>query len=624
MEMKLQKRLLRILYIASFFGLAIYSLRHVGLGVDLWDGGYNYANSRYHDLEHMDSMWYFATWLAGAAGHFLTKLPGGGTMLGMNVYTSLLAGAMAMASYGFCVKKLRFPPWLVFGAELTALSLCWAPSGALYNYLTYVFLLAGTLFLYQGLAAEKKWCLFLAGACLGLNMGVRFSNLVQTGLILAVWYDAFLSKKKFGRVLRETGICILGYAAGSGLFLLCMAVGPGWKEYWAGIARLFGMTEHADDYTATSMLTNMAGAYYEATYWLKRFGLAAVCAAVCCGLFPKRWEKAKKLSTAVIFGALLIWLYKKNYCYGDYRVYDSIYHPCLVVFEFAILFCILLMAAGRVARERKLLALLTILTILLTSLGGNNAVYSSINNLFLALPCFLGMAHEFFKERRQILYLPVKSAMVMSVLLLFWQSLQFGAYFVYEEATGARDLGREVQGIPVLQGMRTGEEKAEALEGLYGYLRERGPEERECILYGNIPGTAYYMELAPAMNVWSDLRSYGLEVMEEELALLERELREGGERPLVILESRYADYLAAGEDTGLFAEAFTREKLLLLHNFMVRNGYMGTYRNDLFVVYEQRFRERGAAQPENRPKTLKNCEKKGKYLRKNIANKLFL
>lgn len=586
MEIRLQKKLLGILYILSFFALAAYSLRHVFLGVDLWDGGYNYANARYHDLEHMDSMWYFATWLAGALGHFLTNLPGGGTMLGMNVYTSLLAGAMAMISYGFCVKRLHFPPWLVFAGEVTALSLCWAPSGVLYNYLTYALLLGGTLCLYQGLCTGKKGYLLLAGAFLGLNVGVRFSNLVQTGLILAVWYDAFLSKKKFSDAVKETGLCILGYAGGCGLFLLYMALGPGLGEYWAGIARLFGMTEHATDYTGLSMLANMAKAYYEATYWLKRFALAAACAAVCCGLFPGRLLKLKRLLTALIMGVLLAWLYKKNYCYGDYRVYDSIYDPCLVVFEFAILLCVLLMAGRRVARERKLLALLTLLTILLTSLGGNNAAYSSINNLFLALPCFLGMAYDFWREKRHILYLPLKSAALLGVLLLFWQSLQFGAYFVYEEASGARDLGREVQGVPVLRGMRTGVRKAEALEGLYEYLQAKGLGGRECVLYGNIPGVAYYMELAPAMNVWSDLRSYGLEVMAEELALLERELEDGGERPLVILESRYADYLSSGEDAGLFGEAFTREKMLLIRDFMDGNGYGETYRNGKFVVYE--------------------------------------
>ncbi len=40
----------------------------------------------------MDSMWYFATWIANVFGNALTKLPWGDTMLGMNVYTSLVVG----------------------------------------------------------------------------------------------------------------------------------------------------------------------------------------------------------------------------------------------------------------------------------------------------------------------------------------------------------------------------------------------------------------------------------------------------------------------------------------------------------------------------------------------------
>ena len=175
--------------------LLLYPLRHIHLGVDLWDGGYNYANFQYAGLEHMDSMWYFATWIANGFGNVLTKLPWGDTMAGMNVYTSLVVGVTAAGAYLFCVRKLCMPVWVAFVGEVLALSLCWAPSAVLYNYLTYGFLLAGILCLYQGLMQGKNRYLILAGVMLGLNVGVRFSNLVQMGLILVVWYDAF----KIGR-----------------------------------------------------------------------------------------------------------------------------------------------------------------------------------------------------------------------------------------------------------------------------------------------------------------------------------------------------------------------------------------------------------------------------------------
>ncbi|MBR1771029.1 MAG: hypothetical protein IJ747_03265, partial [Lachnospiraceae bacterium] len=48
--------------------LLLYPLRHVHWGLDFWDTGYNYANFQYMGLEHMDSMWFFATFLSNVVG----------------------------------------------------------------------------------------------------------------------------------------------------------------------------------------------------------------------------------------------------------------------------------------------------------------------------------------------------------------------------------------------------------------------------------------------------------------------------------------------------------------------------------------------------------------------------
>lgn len=62
--------------------LFLYPLRHIWIGLDLWDTGYNYANFQYMGLEHMDSMWLFSTYLATAVGHLLSFLPGAKTASG--------------------------------------------------------------------------------------------------------------------------------------------------------------------------------------------------------------------------------------------------------------------------------------------------------------------------------------------------------------------------------------------------------------------------------------------------------------------------------------------------------------------------------------------------------------
>ena len=75
--------------------LALYPLRHIHWGLDLWDTGYNYANFEYMGLEHMDSMWLFSTYLSNVVGNLLMKLPMAGTLAGMNFYTGLFVSVLA-------------------------------------------------------------------------------------------------------------------------------------------------------------------------------------------------------------------------------------------------------------------------------------------------------------------------------------------------------------------------------------------------------------------------------------------------------------------------------------------------------------------------------------------------
>lgn len=605
------RRFCQAIWWLSILALILYPLRHVGVGVDLWDGGYSYANFRYSGLEYMDSMWYFATWSANAAGSLLMRLPFGNTMLGMNIYTGLIVSIMATVSYFFCVRKLRVSAPVAFVGELTAIALCWVPTSVLYNYLTYLFLLVATCFLYQGLVSGKGSWLVAAGVMLGLNVGNRFSNLVQTGLILVVWVYGFWDRKKPVQVLKETGLCVLGYVAALGVFLLGISLRYGFGSYVESVLRLFRMTEHAEDYAPGYMLLRMAATFCESenTYWTKRFLLLFGLTLTVCLPVSRFWRFAKSRKKdggtgtisagkalvrirqgicVIITAAVILWLRYANFSYPDYAVYESIYAPCVILFELLAILTICCILDGKASKEDRLLALLILLTVFLTSLGGNNAMYASINNTFLVMPGFLGMCYRFCRERKELLAFPVKCVLFVSVLFVLVPSVGFGRTFVYEGATGGREMDRKISGIPVLEGMRTSAEKAGSLEGLYQYLAAEGLLERECILYGQIPGISYYMGMAPALNIWSDLLSYGLEVMEEDLGKVEGELAEDS-YPVLILERKHADYmLTEGESKVQFYDDFAEQKLWLLAGFMEEHGYEITYYNEGFTVFEMR------------------------------------
>lgn len=346
--------------------LILYPFRHVNWGLDLWDTGYNYANFTYMGLEHMDSMWLFSTYLANAVGHFLTRLPFGGTLVGMNVYTGLFVSLLAVMGYWFCTRKMGIPAWIVFVGEFAAVNLCWCPTALLYNYLTYVLFLGCVILLYKGLTENKKWVLYAAGICLGVNVFVRFSNLPEAAMIVAVWAYAVIEglerakeeKKKKGteiseeadnegnivsgakvgimkKILAQAGRhtlwCMAGYLSALLVMLGYLHIRYGLGAYVEGIRRLFAMTDTATDYKAASMLTGMVYPYLDMLYWVERILVFVAAGMLLFGAvkYLSKYCRAIRENTAIvrllsmvsrvimilITCVMILWLYRSKLIY---------------------------------------------------------------------------------------------------------------------------------------------------------------------------------------------------------------------------------------------------------------------------------------------------------------------
>ena len=639
--------------------LAFYPLRHVSWGLDLWDTGYNYANFTYMGTEHMDPMWLFSTYLSNAVGHLLTKLPKAGSLVGMNLYTGLFISALALLGYWFCTRRLRIQPWIAFLGEMIAVSMCWCPTALLYNYMTYVLFLAAVVLLYQGLVRERKGCLAAAGVCLGTNVLVRFSNLPEAAMILAVWaYDVILwlegrrgtgevgrketaggtgsgtaewreaagretgvaekrGKKTAGRVaagtegfwkrtLRHTGWCLLGYVSALVVLLGYIHVRYGIGEYVAGIGRLFAMTENATDYKAKSMIMSVVWTYVENLYWVVRIGIILAGGMILfamLGWLEERLARQGKNASGLrrlvqalwigVAGAMLVWLYFRRFCSFEFYTYGAMERPGILFLMLSMLIAVIRIFHWNSRKEEKLISGVVILVILLTSLGSNNYVFPSMNNLFVAAPYTLWECWKFFKAGKDkkvanvlISVFPVKCILAAFLAMCFFQFTVFGARFVFAEATGVQDISATVENNEILRNVKMSQEKARWMTELNEYVTENGLQGEEVILYGQIPSLSYYLQMPSAFNPWSDLDSYSYESM-----LLDMEELE--EKTTVIIENRYVLYEEGGvealEAAGVGEE--TRKKMqadkkwTLLVDFLSENGYEQVFRNEKFVIY---------------------------------------
>lgn len=608
---RFRQNIWKYLYRLYPLALLLYPLRHVRVGAEWWDTGYNYGNFTY--MDRMDPMWLLSTYLGNAAGHLLTLLPGGATMLGMNIYTGLSVSLLALGGYFFFTRRIRLSPTLTFWGELLAVSFCWCPTALLYNYLTYVLMGAGVILLYHALSgeSEKPWKYFVgAGLCLGLNVLVRFPNLAEAALILAVWAMALIRRQRLGRTVKQTLQCLGGYLLGLGGGLAAIALRYGPQTYIQGILRLMSMPSEASEYTISSMVVQQLRNYLQNCIWLGYLAFFMLLGLVVYALLPQKLNWIKDVGYVGCVFCGFYYLMLQNMFNFKYSTKES-------AFQWGVFLLTATLAAGLVTllrkkstEQEKLMCGLGMLVILITPLGSNNHLYSAINNLFMVAPYTLWMLARFLRwlpkrltghrERGgkgfffTVSLFPVKAMLVCILVMLTVQGTLFGLGYVFSESNGGENLHTPIVGNAVLKGMLTSPERAKVLNSLSAYVDREGLKGQEIILYGGIPSLSYYLEMPFAISAWPDLPSYNYGVMAGDLERLAGEI-DAGQRPapVLLLERRPGTYLTGGEEAlaalGLAdwetARILEDRKLPLLADWIEAYKYEVCFENDKFLLF---------------------------------------
>lgn len=583
----------KFLYYAAIVFLFLYTFRNVNQGIDVTDTGYHFSNFLY--MSEMDPMWTFSTYLASVLGHLFTLLPGGNTLLGINIYTAIIPALLGVMTFVFFVKVVKLKTVEAFGGALVALALCWCPTTCVYNYLTFLFFTAGAMLLYKGLVQDKPKFLVLAGVCLGVNVLVRFPNAAEAALIVVVWYVCFLRKEKISQYLQKTGWCLLGYLLGLGVVFVQIGIQYGIGEYINGIIRLLGMTGDASDYTLYSMVYNLIQAYIFSGKWV-------IIMAVCVGLgvlgflvLPGRFTQVKCAGYAACCLVLVRWFYGQGMFSLDYAGYGSIFNWGAVIIILALLMGLWLMISPKASEQEKILAAIVIVVIGITPLGSNNQLYANINNLFLVVPfvnyvlckMLAGAKEKIITVKKHSLSISAWPLLIMTAvcsIMLIWQSLCFGNVFVFRDSV-PRDS--EVTSIQVLSGMQTTAENAASLEELGTYVAEEGLTGRSVLLFGDVPALSAYLEMPFVMSPWPDLSSYSNATFEAELEKITADIEEN--RPVLIFGAEFYKFLTNQVENEEVNNTYVAKygfKTSLLRDMIEENDYTVTFNNEDYVIFE--------------------------------------
>jgi len=537
---------------------------HLAFGVEFTDTAYSLGN--YENLDNMNMTWTIATFWANILGKFFTTLPYGHTWIGMKFYTTLVPVASVVISYLYLKKYM--PRVIVFLGELLAVCMCWCPTTILYNYLTYFLFNLAIIVLIESLMKERKYGLFLAGIILAFNVFVRFPNITEVLLIMVVWLNAKTKKEKFLYGLLDTLICIGGFACGVVLNVLIIGLKYGFTSIPDMIVSLFSMTGENTGYKPVQMLLSILRAY---TAYTKSFillaGITVLCFAV-SALMKKHFARIIAIvAQFILYGGFLYWAYTNKVFTVRFDEYSSMYFWMVILFIICLSLSIWTLLRKRREREYKLLTLSAIIVISISPLGSNNALYPSINNLFIVAPTVVFLCYnELFKGRNihELLDLEAKNSMVstrITVLLLgvsiFIHSLLFGFTFIFRDSGFPNNNRYEIKGNEVLVGMHTNPERKGVIENLTQYVKDNDLEGNNAIFYGDIPGLEYILKMPCAIShTWPDLGSFSYEEFTEDIDSL-------NDTPVIFVNESYCEDILNPEDT-----------------FSQKDKYLSKYMND--------------------------------------------
>lgn len=559
--------------------LLLFPLVKVTRGVDLTDTAYSLGN--YVFFDGTKDVWFLLTYISNAIGHLFTRLPFGSTMVGMKVYGSLVISAMAIFGYRFFMTKM--PAWLAFLAQVLAIGMCWAPNCILYNYLTYMFLLAACVMLFRGLAGtNRSRCLVYAGMLLGINAFVRFpGNGLEVLLIFALWYYGVIRKEEFSLVFKQTMLCLLGYVISFGLILLALSLSYGTGTFGTMIAGVFGISSANSEYTFGQMLLMILDAYWHGFRWALYMIICALPGIPFMVLWPDKYIKLRKVVYCICIGLLFFVLYKWGMFTFKYYQKESVLQWGAIFLLISIVGSIWMMASKSINYDWKLIACISLVVILITPLGSNNYIWPVLNNLFFIAPVTFWIVYKFVRWGRSYLDVTKKvplfssKAMLAAVLIAFFiQAVGIGFGYIFLDGEDGSKLDTVVTNNTVLKGSKTTIDNAYALSEISEYFLVNDlSKDRSLILYGDIPGLSYYLDMPSALNTsWSDLGSNPVENMQQ--AIDKIDAGNVNERPIVIISR------------ALYEMPDNSIKFDLINKYIENNDYKATFMNDRFVVYE--------------------------------------
>ena len=266
-----------------------------------------------------------------------------------------------------------------------------------YNILTSLFYLISIFFMFKGYKREKLLYFALAGFIGGINIFIRFPNILDIFYVLAIAYIGYKYKKS---ILKGSFSFIIGFLIGIGMIFILLSTMNELELYLLSIKQLFSSPEESH---SSSSLLKLLIIDYSALFVITTFFLLLL------KYFTKYILKFNHtVQIAIIFFVALISLYILNVFSLWKWLYPGIFYLSILIILFD----------KNVKVDFKVLSVFSFLFIILAPLGSNNGIFNARFGMWLIMP----LAMIYFSNTN---VLKIGSKIFLDVNALEWSKKLF-------------------------------------------------------------------------------------------------------------------------------------------------------------------------------------------------------
>lgn len=554
-------------------------------GLDFTDVGHSLTNYQQIFIEPASIQNSFACWLTNIIGGIWIKIIGDLGLFGAKLGGALVITLTCYLSY-IILKDYIKKEYLLIGLLLTEMI---SFSGRViiinYNNLTALFFTLSAYFLIMGIF-KRQYLLFLfSGFLMGLNIFIRFPNILGILLVVVIFFYGYLKKIKISIQIRRSLYFFLGWCASIIMVIIIMKILGHYELYLNSLSGLFKMGTSSGSRHSGIMLIKLL--IRDHLFVLQYFFIALVGTIAISKIFHKiKLNKYFKYIIFFIFALLISSFLYKGHRYFIYIIMGMLYLSLLInIFNLP-----------KIDVNLKMISLTALLILFITPLGSNTGISNARFGMWLALPISIALLMQIMEIQNDLNFTTDSNkffgrfkinkqemlfAKIIILIFCFTFMLMFSFRYTYSDTTNRLAMHYSIN-HPKLKMVYTTKGRAKVVGELLDEIPKYVQAGDYLLCYEHIPMVHFLTETRPYLyKSWPMLYQPG-----EFQINLDKAFKEKEKYPVIVRAKRSTSNFEwpNNSDIGLINSFNYNGDREIMKEFIDKYFYKIVWENDFFQI----------------------------------------